>query len=639
MRRLAALAALLVAFSASPALAQFAVAGGGGFNGGTVTAPVIIKGHPLPLLWLEPDALATSGSVELIQWSAATTLVGNTTGINIDLSSNLAAATTVQIIGINNNLVAQQGTNASGSYMTTRSGALNASSNWAGSMIQVNNTPAMAASSVENGILLNLSHGPSGNNGTDTTTGILLSVSPSKASSLAVGETIQMGANSIGYGLAIQHSGNTAGSALANDIALTISNGNNNVQGVEMADGRNVGTSATNTGRLRFNSSTQVFEVSQNTAAWTTLTTGGTLTLQNAYNGGAAIVATSANPVSISNASGVASGLLSLTDATTATNGNQGIIYSRAPVSAAASTWTGIGFGISNTPTGTNSFTESGTLLKILHAPISGAGTITDTTVGASIQMTPVASSAVTGLLLTLGSNAAGTSAAIKITNNGSVPSILLPNSTTPDTLSSSTQGAFWSDKTQQGLCYYGGKTSGTGLAGVLVGVPSTGIASAGPSNTGSETSLIGTLAGVQATKTLPANFFVAGKTVRIEIYGLYSTKAAAPGTLTFKVKLGSTAVAASTSQSLTTIAGSSSQLLKVEAVMTCRTTGGSGTVMCVGFGLLDAGIAPSIIAIPDAGATFDTTASQVLDVTATFGTADVANIATGQTFTVETLN
>jgi hypothetical protein len=84
-------------------------------------------------------------------------------------------------------------------------------------------------------------------------------------------------------------------------------------------------------------------------------------------------------------------------------------------------------------------------------------------------------------------------------------------------------------------------------------------------------------------TLTLPANFLIAGRTIRIRAKG-YVTTTAAPSTLIFLSKLGATTV--SNTNNGTGVAPTASMTAKpwdMEQDITCRTVGSSGTVMAVG--------------------------------------------------------
>lgn len=155
--------------------------------------------------------------------------------------------------------------------------------------------------------------------------------------------------------------------------------------------------------------------------------------------------------------------------------------------------------------------------------------------------------------------------------------------------------------------------------------------------NTVSETSIVGTGVG---TATLPANFFVAGKTVRIRIGGVYSTPALG-ASLVVKVKLGSTAIASVTTTSL--LGGASSLEFDGEAIVTCRTTGASGTVAVHGdieYSITTAGgIALDSLNNGGATATVDTTTSKLFDVTVTWDTNTASRIVKSTVCSLEALN
>lgn len=96
---------------------------------------------------------------------------------------------------------------------------------------------------------------------------------------------------------------------------------------------------------------------------------------------------------------------------------------------------------------------------------------------------------------------------------------------------------------------------------------------------TTAETSIVD--AGGSGTRTLPASFLVAGKTIRITAYGVFSTAAGAPPDLTLKFYYGSTAVADSGATGIT--AGVTNGQWEADIVCTTRTTGAVGTHFCQG--------------------------------------------------------
>lgn len=191
-------------------------------------------------------------------------------------------------------------------------------------------------------------------------------------------------------------------------------------------------------------------------------------------------------------------------------------------------------------------------------------------------------------------------------------------------------------------LEYDGGKlwsTNGSTTRESLVGAIFTQTASKTITNTVTETSIIGT--GVGYGLTLPANFFIAGKTIRLRIGGIYTTPALATPSVTIKVKYGSTVLASVTTSSL--LSGATNLEFDGEVDITCRTTGASGSVMLHGDIEYATGVAGTIAVDPlnNAGATttIDTTASNLLDVTLTWDSATSTRSATSTVTTVEVIN
>lgn len=152
--------------------------------------------------------------------------------------------------------------------------------------------------------------------------------------------------------------------------------------------------------------------------------------------------------------------------------------------------------------------------------------------------------------------------------------------------------------------------------------------------NTTAETSILGTGVG---SKTLGASSLIAGKTIRISGSGYIADLLTPTGRI--KVKLGSTIILDSTAAALVTVTGSGR--FEYEAIITCRTTGGSGTVYCQGdaryYSILTA--ANFIQMVNTATTTINTTTSQAIDVTWQWGTANAANTITLTNATIEILN
>lgn len=194
-------------------------------------------------------------------------------------------------------------------------------------------------------------------------------------------------------------------------------------------------------------------------------------------------------------------------------------------------------------------------------------------------------------------------------------------------------EGDMWSDSTQKAMIAFS-----DGIKQARPGVIFTQTADQTVTNTVTETTILGTGVG---TKTLPANFFVAGKTIRLRVGGIYSTPALATPSLIIKVKYGSTVVATVTTTAL--LSGATNLAFDGEVLITCRTTGGSGTVMVHGDIEYATGVAGTIAVDPlnNAGATttIDTTASNALDVTVQWDTNTTSRIAKSTVCTIEVLN
>lgn len=137
--------------------------------------------------------------------------------------------------------------------------------------------------------------------------------------------------------------------------------------------------------------------------------------------------------------------------------------------------------------------------------------------------------------------------------------------------------------------------------------------------NTGVETSVVSTGVG---SVTLPANFLTAGKVVMIRVMGFHSSTATP--TIRFKVKVGGTAILDTGAQNSNNGTNSSIELL---AVLTCYTTGVSGTVWAQGY-YLEAGQSTFSMAAT-AAATVNTTTTEALDVSFQWGTAAPGNTVT----------
>lgn len=188
------------------------------------------------------------------------------------------------------------------------------------------------------------------------------------------------------------------------------------------------------------------------------------------------------------------------------------------------------------------------------------------------------------------------------------------------------TDGDLRNDSTQKALQAFVG-----GLKQTLVGCPFSQIADVTVANTGTETTLVSTGAGIVGTATLPANFFTAGKTIRLVAAGIYSTAATVAQTLTIRVKYGSTTLVATAAISKVNVLANRAWSLDV--LITCRTVGGTGTVYAQGVGGFfhwsSASVPAAAELVSTGTVTIDTTAASALSVTAQWNSGAVGDTIT----------
>jgi hypothetical protein len=148
----------------------------------------------------------------------------------------------------------------------------------------------------------------------------------------------------------------------------------------------------------------------------------------------------------------------------------------------------------------------------------------------------------------------------------------------------------------------------------------------------------------------LPANFMAIGKTLRVKASGRISTVVTSPGTLTLDVRFGSTVVANGGAMNLNTTAQTNATWL-LEMLLTCRAIGATANLMwtgewksraIIGSAAVAAGgvtVTPLPDTAPAVGSNFDSTATQAVDLFATWGTANASNSITLHQYTLESLN
>lgn len=182
-------------------------------------------------------------------------------------------------------------------------------------------------------------------------------------------------------------------------------------------------------------------------------------------------------------------------------------------------------------------------------------------------------------------------------------------------------EGDYWNDFTQgclighiNGLKQYDARVSFVQTADKAI------------TNTNAETTMFGTGIG---TLTFPANFFSAGKTLKITLRGKH-TMDATPPTITFRVKLGGVTFASVAYTDL----NDTDQYFELDFLLTCRTTGAGGTGIGQGYILMSevSGGPPNIDfeqLVMTATAAMNTTGALALDVTAQPSVADAGSALT----------
>ena len=189
--------------------------------------------------------------------------------------------------------------------------------------------------------------------------------------------------------------------------------------------------------------------------------------------------------------------------------------------------------------------------------------------------------------------------------------------------------GETWTSSTQKALT-----SNQAGINQVLAGTIFTGTSDVTVSNSNTETTIVPTGVG---TMTLPANFFTAGKSIKIDMWGIWEADTIAP-TFEIRAELGGTLLCTTSAQTMTTCEGGQ---WHAEILLTCRTTGATGTMLSQGEVRFnhDATAGATHWMRRSTTTTHDTTASNLLDVTFTANTADSDNLITTTNITVTVLN
>jgi len=178
------------------------------------------------------------------------------------------------------------------------------------------------------------------------------------------------------------------------------------------------------------------------------------------------------------------------------------------------------------------------------------------------------------------------------------------------------TDGQIWNDSTQHRPTSYNASLK-TPLVGTMFAQTADGTNGAATA----ATSILGTGVG---TKTIPASFFMSGKTIRVKGTGVFTT-AATPGTATITLQLGAVVVA--TSAATTPTVSLTSKHFDFEFMLTCRS---STTIQGGGKIFMDAAIFS--LAVPN------TTTATIVNATAYAVDVQSANsLASGCIWTTKT--
>lgn len=144
---------------------------------------------------------------------------------------------------------------------------------------------------------------------------------------------------------------------------------------------------------------------------------------------------------------------------------------------------------------------------------------------------------------------------------------------------------------------------------------------------------------------TLPANYFAIGRSLRIRASARISTAAAAPGTITFDTRFGTTVVF-NGGASGTLATSASNVTLLLDLLLTCRAIGASTTATILGTGTCIStamSITTPVLLLPASspavGTGFDSTAAQTVDLFATWSAASASNTITFHQYILESLN
>lgn len=149
---------------------------------------------------------------------------------------------------------------------------------------------------------------------------------------------------------------------------------------------------------------------------------------------------------------------------------------------------------------------------------------------------------------------------------------------------------------------------------------------------TTSETTLIGNGTG---SLTIPSEAWAVGKSYRVIIHGVYSTTSSSPANINIRLKFGSTVIA--TSGTIFLSSNKSNVPFTLQATITCRSTGSSGTIYTFGQIFRDGNT--NVINNGTSASTINTTTSQTLNATVQLSENSVGNSVSAYVVILDPIN
>lgn len=152
--------------------------------------------------------------------------------------------------------------------------------------------------------------------------------------------------------------------------------------------------------------------------------------------------------------------------------------------------------------------------------------------------------------------------------------------------------------------------------------------------------------AGAAARYTFPANYFEAGKALRVTAKGRWSNVVTTPGNFTWEFRLGSVVAWSSGAIAINTTAHTNVSFI-MDVLLTCRQIGGGTNANLIGIGQWtyeggSAGIGVTYMlpaSAPAVGTGFDSSVAQVGDLFGTWSVNNASNTITLHEYTLEALN